>query len=411
MGGFIGRILSFLTWPFRLCLRLLTGRSAQTLRKSGAGFVGGQAEEAIQSSAPVDEPAGKNLFFHRLARPKLSERTASDLTLEEARDYVAQAEMFYTYRFPLFTRSDFFYEEVEQDYIDTILGKATHGIDSNFLTVMREFRKVINANTGRLFLLYTPILLMVTLAAVLLVAYGLNVPVPVLLVDGVMMLGVEADTAPRIAVEVIALSLALALLTLLYQWPYKVTQQHNLLGLDNYITSKFSRINQNFQVAKRRSMNVERNMRMHQADQLKDEAGVWTLAYQWFAMRLLFCEMTVRNVLYQIRRNTTLYSIGGFVVSAVLTAAVLAAAIWVHLGERIGVPGAQMCWEIAILATIFVTIANFIVTRNATRDTLSVLQANEWNRFHLVNLHETVRDHVGEDKLQIVTFRDRNRIE
>jgi hypothetical protein len=42
---------------------------------------------------------------------------------------------------------------------------------------------------------------------------------------------------------------------------------------------------------------------------------------------------------------------------------------------------------------------------------LSVLQPKEWNRFHLIDLHETVRDHVGEDKLQIVTFRDRNRLE
>lgn len=41
----------------------------------------------------------------------------------------------------------------------------------------------------------------------------------------------------------------------------------------------------------------------------------------------------------------------------------------------------------------------------------SVLEANEWSRFCLVNLPKTIRDHVGEDKVQIVTFCDRNRFE
>ncbi|VAW06406.1 hypothetical protein MNBD_ALPHA05-307, partial [hydrothermal vent metagenome] len=40
-----------------------------------------------------------------------------------------------------------------------------------------------------------------------------------------------------------------------------------------------------------------------------------------------------------------------------------------------------------------------------------VLESNEWSRFHIISLDRTIRDHVGEDKLQIVTFRDRNRIE
>jgi hypothetical protein len=189
---------------------------------------------------------------------------------------------------------------------------------------------------------------------------------------------------------------------LLYHWPYKVTQQQNLLGLDNYVTSKFSRINQNFQVAKRRAMNVERNMRMPQADALKEEAGVWTIAYQWFAMRLLFCEMTVRNKLYQIRRNTTLYGVAGAALS------VLGATALAFAAEAAGYP---VGGEIAVLAAVFIAAAYLVIMARATRETLSVLQPKEWNRFHLVDLHETVRDHVGEDKLQIVTFRDRNRLE
>jgi len=49
--------------------------------------------------------------------------------------------------------------------------------------------------------------------------------------------------------------------------------------------------------------------------------------------------------------------------------------------------------------------------RRATGMMFQVLEANEWSRFHLIGLDTTIRDHVGEDKLQIVTFRDRNRFE
>jgi hypothetical protein len=63
------------------------------------------------------------------------------------------------------------------------------------------------------------------------------------------------------------------------------------------------------------------------------------------------------------------------------------------------------------MAAAFIAVAYLVIMRRATKETLSVLQPREWNRFHLVDLHDTMRDHVGEDKLQIVTFRDRNRLE
>jgi len=400
MGGLLTRILGIFLWPFKALLRLLTG------------LVGNTAEVAAQSEAVIEDVSEKNIFFRRLARPKLSERTASDLSLEEAREYVAQAERFYTYSFPLFTRTDFFYEEVEQDYINTILGRDTKSIDAKFLNVMHDFRKVLNSNSAKLFLLYTPLLLAFVLSISLLIAFGMELPMPDFVAQSAETVGVAEKDWIRYVSEFILMIAALTLLMLLYQWPYKVTQQQNLLGLDNYVTSKFSRINQNFQVAKRRSMNVERNMRMHQAAELKDEAGVWTLAYQWFALRLLFSEMTVRNALYQIRRNTILYNVGGFIVSGIICAVLLLIAANVNLiANNANSLTAELCWEIVTITGIFVAIANFVITRNAARDTLSVLQTDEWNRFHLVNLHETVRDHVGEDKLQIVTFRDRNRIE
>ena len=170
-------------------------------------------------------------------------------------------------------------------------------------------------------------------------------------------------------------------------------------------SEKFSRINQNFQVAKRRAMNVERNMRMHEADRLKAEAGDWTIAYNWLAFRLYLCEQTVRNAVYQIRRNTALYDVGGVVVCGTIAVAFVKFAIAAELARP------SYIIEAGVIAILFIPIAYMVIMGRATRETLSVLQPREWNRFHLVDLHATIRDHVGEDKLQIVTFRDRNRME
>ena len=394
--GFITVFLRFLAAPFRALARLFRGPSLQTVEKSGAGRIakdaGGEVRFEDERTAVAD---GRSLFFKRLARPTLVERTAADLTLEEAREYAAEAQKFYTYPFPLFTRADFFYEEVEQGYVDHVLGRNEGSADANFLEIMDRFRRELNDNTARLFLVYAPALLVLTILSAVALALAFAPAVR-------ENLALAAFGGERYVIDALALAAALGLLMLLYHWPYKVTQQQNLLGLDNYVTSKFSRINQNFQVAKRRAMNVERNMRMHQANELKEEAGVWTINYQWFAMRLLFCEMTVRNKLYQIRRNTTLYGVAGAALSVAL-ALILAAA-----GAATGLAGAA---EILVVSTLFIAAAYLFIMAHATRETLSVLQPKEWNRFHLVDLHETVRDHVGEDKLQIVTFRDRNRLE
>jgi hypothetical protein len=380
-------LFRIVTAPVRVLRRNLKLRTAKTVERSGAGLVAQRAGDAHShlEEERSDGAAVRSFLFKRLARPTLVERTAADLSVDEARDYAAQATKFYTYPFPLFTRSDFFYEEVEQDYINSVLGRAEDSADSNFLNIMEDFRKELNANTSRLFLFYTPLLTAMTVATALI----LKAAQPPALAP----LAVAGD----FAIEAVVVFVSLGLMLLVYHWPYKVTQQQNLLGLDNYITSKFSRVNQNFQVAKRRAMNIERNMRMPQADELREEAGAWTIAYQWFAMRLLFCEMTVRNTLYQIRRNTTLYGVGGVIVSAALAAAI---------GLVSGAP-----LEVAVIAAVFISVSYLVIMGRATRETLSVLQPKEWNRFHHVDLHETIRDHVGEDKLQIVTFRDRNRLE
>lgn len=397
------QIFKIITWPARIVLRFLragakeTNIAARTTSKtSGAAIAKVSPDDLLETEYREEPPTGvEAALFTQLPRPRLTERSASDLTLEQAADYAKNAQGFYGYRFPLFARGDFFYEEVEEEYLNTALGLDGDSIDQRFLDVTTVFRRTLNGNTRRMLLYWTP--------ALFLLSFGLAF---FAITEGVVMPGATmlaayggSDAAFYGAAAVLGLILAF----LVYSWPYKVVQQRNLMNLDNYVTSKFARINNNFQVAKRRALNVERDKRMGQREELKEEAGAWTLAYHWFAMRLMLCELVIRNKFYQVRRNTTLYWVSGLTATFVLAIALLAALL------LSGAPKAMLTAYAGAAGAYLLIVA--IVMRKATGMMFQVLEANEWSRFHLISLDRTIRDHVGEDKLQIVTFRDRNRFE
>ena len=70
----------------------------------------------------------------------------------------------------------------------------------------------------------------------------------------------------------------------------------------------------------------------------------------------------------------------------------------------------ELLGAFAVASLVFAALSGAVL-RRATMMMFRVIESNEWSRFHTVDLDSTIRDHVGEDKLQIVTFRDRNRME
>lgn len=398
----MGRFINILIMPFRALGRLFrrgfkdVRAAGRTTANAGSAIVASAAgADLLEEEYREEPPSGiEAALFTQLPRPRLSEKTASELTLEQAADYANTAQSFYRFRFPIFARGDFFYEEVEQDYLNAALGFESNSIDRRFLEVTTFFRKTLNDNTRRM-LLYWPTVLFILFFGAAFTMQRSGAPAPFSMLvenvdNGAMWFSIAAASALMIAF-------------LVYSWPYKVVQQRNLLNLDNYITSKFARINNNFQVAKRRALNVERDKRMGQREELKDEAGSWTLSYHWFAMRLFLCELALRNKFYQMRRNTTLYWVGGVFFSA---AAFGALALWMAYDGA----SLQTIGTMSVVAVIYVVLTGLIL-RGATTMMFHVVESNEWSRFHTVDLDATIRDHVGEDKLQIVTFRDRNRME
>ncbi len=386
-----------LTWPIRLIAKIFRrgpkSGAVRTTAKSGGSVVAKSVGHDILTEEYREEPPSgiEAAMFKQLPRPRLTEKSASDMTIEQAQHYAEQASRFYDFKFPLFPRGDFFYEEIEEEYLNAALGYEACSIDRRFVDVSTLFRRTLNANTRRLLLYWSPMIGVLVFA----IAH--------FWVSGTRIFGIEDATMQAVVTYGGAALIASFFAFLVYSWPYKVVQQRNLMNLDNYVTSKFARINNNFQVAKRRALNVERDKRMSERDVLKDEAGAWTLSYHWFATRLFLCETMLRNKFYQVRRNTTLYWVCG-----------LAGVLLLIAGAEFGLylSGANSLTLLTVAASgAFYVLVSWLIMARATGMMFGVLEANEWSRFHILNLDATIRDHVGEDKLQIVTFRDRNRFE
>ena len=388
-----------LTAPFRLILWPFKALGGGTVRKaSGSAVAGAMPDDA----APVEiAPHRPYTFFYReIGRPRLRLTAASEFDLDEARRLAAEADAFYSRPFDLFPAGGLFYEEVERDELHAQMGR---GEDADFVVWADRVRRVLNDNERRLFLWHTPMILALSLIA----GWFAQDLMPT---GAVALPGLGAVSASVLAWPSCALG-GLLVLMLLYHWPYKFAQQRNLLGLDNTITSRFSQLNQNFQVAKRRALNVERDKRMNQADELKEEAGVWTLSYHWLALRLFLSERLVRNQMYQVNRNAKLYAAGGFVLCLVLIAlADAAVGLFLPAQNQEGGALTQIGWSLGA-GVAFAVLAYGVVMAGAAGEARKTLSGNEWFRFSRIELDRAITEHVGEDKLQILTFRDRNRFE
>ena len=375
---------------------------------------GDQSEKSFEDQVAKKEA---NFFFRswyrKLPTPVLTEAATAGLSADDAEQAARMSQRFYGNPFPLFPGSGYFYEEVEEEYLDFALGRDLDSEDTRFLNVLDAYRANLNANTRMLFVWHAPFIFFLGMfLAVLAYAFGfLSVEFSRIFPESdEFLLGLGAGDALRLS-SFLAVGSFLVYCTImvLYNWAFKNIQRENIDKLNNYVTAKFAHINQNFQVAKRRALNVEREGRMAQKDDMKFEAGAWTIAYHWYAMRLYLCELAIRNRFYQMSRNAELYNGAGMGANIVWQAM-----IWLIILVAVPMIGLEYSLAVNLIIVVFallLAVAVWKKLRQARGMILSLIENNQWSRFNQVNLRLTIAEHVGEDKLQIVTFRDRNRME
>ena len=110
--------------------------------------------------------------------------------------------------------------------------------------------------------------------------------------------------------------------------------------------------------------------------------------------------------MYQINRNTTLYAAAGFLLTLGL---VIAGGFAIR---SIFPDRTAQEFTLALASGVTFVLAGYgAAMAGVAGEARRVLEDNEWFRFSRIELDRAIAEHVGEDKLQIVTFRDRNRLE
>ncbi|MEO1039123.1 MAG: hypothetical protein AAFX09_06215 [Pseudomonadota bacterium] len=307
-------------------------------------------------------------------------RVPEEFTDEMAEAYARRGDDFFTRSVPIRSNANTLYEDVE----GAVIANYFHESDRGSLFLLNEYRKIINGNLRKLLALFS-IAVGAYLGLALFSGAGGWFDVSTWL--GVSGLFGLTDAAINLAGFCILTGLALLFVCMLwYGVEYDPFQRNNTREMSNFITRYMARLNNHYRtaVAGARSVTVgsERDPK-----ELAEDARKWHLAILWMGMRVFFIESYVRNVRFQLSRNTSLYF--AFVPFFFALLYLIALAYIAPMG----VFGPDV-WP-GFLAGLFILLIGLTLLGRGGMNCLRELDPEEWISFHQLGLAEAVGGVVG----------------
>lgn len=398
------RILMLLLLPIRLPLMLvnrLFRRTRGVEHSTGAPAVGAVGR-TVKTQDLVDVRYG--VFFKIFTCPDSDEPTIGPNDVAVAVEMAARAHQFYKLRADLFPPDDIFYEQVEESFIDKVTRIDNAGEKDQFLATLDSARKITNDNTRMLFCEITPMILMAALAAY---AVTLLFVGPLALTQ--FMGSIASEEVTRLIVGGMAMGAGVICAGFIYWFSYSHIQRANALSLNVFITTEFARLNNAFRVAQREALQAETQLADTQKEEIKRLSGSWTLGYHWIGVRLFLEEMIVRNTMFQIRRNTTLYRVLGVLICVGVLA--LVAALTMLLPQLLQTRGSVVLAlpHLALAAVVYMFVAYGLTMPKPFAIVATSLLKDQWYRYDTLAVGDAIAEQVTRDKVQIVINRDRAR--
>ena len=406
----------------RIFSRSRGGVAAAGKRATQAGAVRAANQPQRGAHAELRDSARdveKSVFFKSFPRPKIIALRASDVDHDAARAYAAKARRFFAHPVNLFAQSSAFYEESEGAYIESIYGnerKASAiasedspadaaGGDEKLATIDEEdryyvgtltrMRHTTNRNTATYFLWLLPIAFLLGfapfLAAFIDHARGRDVFAG---------FGIFRDQWMLLSLIGPVLGFGFAMFS--YYVSYKNQQIRNAQNFNGYIETRLNRINTIRADALKEAANAEKE-KSNEAEILTSAVD-WMLCYHWMIWRSFLNEHGIRNILFQIRRNTDLYKWGGFLflIATFIAFSAIAFVSGLEVHEALTISAAAAAW--------FILIPYFFIF-HVCADPASLVErkmyASEWARFHTSGIDKGLEDQIRRDKGEILHYRNR----
>lgn len=361
----------------------------------------------------------RTLFFRAFPRPRILSLKPRDVDLDVAKLYADKARRFFAFPINLTNQNSVFYEESEAEYIEGIYGnnEQTPGVASDaapksntekqiaaedryFVGTLTRMRRTTNHNTSVMFLRVIPLLLTLSFLPLLFVyirtANSAAVPGGAITLPGLI-------EDPWIMASLAVLAAGIAAVVFSYFVSYKNQQIRNTLNFNGYIETRLNRINTIRAEALKEAQNAEKD-RTNEAETIT-AAVSWTLCFHWMIWRTFLNEHGIRNILFQIRRNSDLYkwgsfalllAIGGAIIALSWTFAGLSSPAFLWLAGGAGIWFGLVAW--LLIFPVFSDPAGLVEGR---------FYSGEWLRFHTSAIDKGIEDQIRRDKREILLYRNR----
>lgn len=326
----VARVLRFLriisrTPPAKpgLAVGSVIALSGGTIARTFSGGV--ETDEAIakdfdKKSVVIERT--KQLFCTWLA-PATAERVPYDRARAEQDE--AKATHFFSTDIKINSNPLNLYEDIDGAFIVELFKDS----DKPCFFVLSEFRKTINANVLALSVLFSVI---VSVVAVVNILFSTSVDFYRLVTaadsERLALLGLELnvrDYFNKFAFAVLTCFAGYFVMMLFYHTTYKNFQLNNGQQLNNYLVHYLDGINIAFrEIGENAARTV--TAEEEQVDQMKHETVLWITNLQWMGFRVFFIEYFLRNVIFQVHRNSSYYVLLvplAFVLAMVATAYML----------------------------------------------------------------------------------------
>ncbi len=293
--------------PRRLAVPAIGAITTGTIGSALAGST--ETDEAIARGVDRSELDGmvfrnSQLLCTWLA-PMPAPRVAYDAGAAEAdRENVRH---FFSAPVPVYFNPFNLYEDADGAFIVGLFGNS----DRRVFHVLSEFRKTINRNV-----LWLSILFSMVVSVVALVNIFMSTWIPFH-----KMLGMEGspylppdlfgtatnEVFNKLVFGALSCLIAYAIMWLFYHTEYAQFQRNNGQQMSNFLQHYMDGINAAFKDISRNLSDTVAQER--EGPEMKHDAVLWMSSLQWMAFRVFFIECYLRNMLFQIHRNSSYFII------------------------------------------------------------------------------------------------------
>lgn len=221
-----------------------------------------------------------------------------------------KAKEFFSTSVPTDTNPQNLYEDIESAFTVSMFKHS----DKPCFYVLSQFRKTINGNVMILSIVFSAIVSFVAVANIMLStsvdfygAFNIGEKLPVTLNVWVASLPIDISRGffNRFVFGLVSCLVGYCVMWLFYHTEYTQFQRYNGQHLKTYLVDYLARINNNFRQIQTNAANTM--LAEAPVEEMKQDAALWITNLRWMAFRAFYIESYLKNILFQIRRNSSYY--------------------------------------------------------------------------------------------------------